>query len=1410
MGLVLSVAGCGDGGGATSCEESSECALPEGGGGVCREGTCGACQSDVECAAAHGGGSTCDEGSCTAPICSGDAGCECEPGESGCACRASGAACDTGLACIAGVCEACSAGAEGCACRAGADVCDDGLACRSRVCERCEPGTAGCSCDAGACEGELLCVAGDCRAAATCADLRDAGLCPASQRCEIVAGAPTCLDVCSDGYRRDDATGDCVMCPESGCAPTTCEECTAMHRVCVSGDVVTCGACEPGYRLDASGACVDERLCGDDVCPAGSMPDHRADGTCECVDLMCGAGQAETPSGTCVTCDCPVTVAGHTGSVHPRASATGGCVCETNEGYYIPEGGDASARPCDEDGDGWINTRARDALRSTDPAIRANARCTLQLARRVTLQNVYQQTLRVYPCATGLAVGADETVCTTLGLGGLTPIELVESDRNDSPDRLADDLDLPTYGNTGRRLVASEINGITRACVGERADYDFDGTPDIAQRQPLPSAVVTNDLRLRAFSHFVELHTSQVVPGAAGGDGELVISERSRCEADGEMGFATTSASTWWRDCHRDRDARFGTAAAPPGLDFAQWSCDEATGACGLPIPAVGAASSSPREAPQHGVCELGSAADWGATWRGMGHHSQFRCTLVDSTSTALHAVPLASFVGAPGAETTAYLEMQDCTWTDPAGPPACTATTPTEGRVGWAMVRHSPSVRIGGASAPDVLGCVDESRAAAPVGAGDARLLTDCYGGAAEAFAWSGDGCEDLPASAGSTASWLDLPAGVTAIAYRDAGCTGPSVRLEADTDFCAGTRYDDGTGVNDRIGSVRLLAVGWDRALCPADPPGIEFYSDGDPSHFGRLRCECTSPLVGYFWDDDGDGIGRNAYAGGLTCVPPTAPPPGGDGTRGRWVTTSGDCDDANRGNFPGNTDAYEGNDENCDGVDGYVDRLVYVRPDGVDYVGTTPVTCGLTPSSPCRTLWRAIAIARDLDRDVAITVGTHEPPVNSGGATYPSAALTSVLSLGESVRLLGGYSRDFRARTMDAGATVYVDTRERAGRVVGLEVASGTGNLVQSLTIRSQCATCTTPGTSVYGMRVTGSSGLVLDRVRVVAGPGQAGRHGDVGTTGANGSGGGRGENADDDSPNDRGRAGSAGWGCGHGGGRREDQSWTHSCGSGDDDSSGSGGFTGCSGQSAGSSPHGSGGNGGAGQSGNRDPGGAGSAGNPGSNGVNGTSGSAVTIRDGWWVGASGTAGGHGGHGGGGGGGGGGDDCCSGIGHGAGGGGGGGGGCAGGPGGAGSAGGASIALFVMSSSVELRSASLVSQNGGNGGNGGPGGRGGSGGDGGGGGSSSISTFGYGAAGGRGGDGGDAGWGGNGGGGRGGDSWTIYRADGSSSSVTRTGTTMLTRGNGGTGGAGGAASGAGAPAAGPAGANGDSGEQN
>ena len=477
-----------------------------------------------------------------------------------------------------------------------------------------------------------------------------------------------------------------------------------------------------------------------------------------------------------------------------------------------------------------------------------------------------------------------------------------------------------------------------------------------------------------------------------------------------------------------------------------------------------------------------------------------------------------------------------------------------------------------------------------------------------------------------------------------------------------------------------------------------------------------------------------------------------------------------DGNLGNgceclFQDVPDLPDGQDQNCDGIDGEIDNAVFVAPYGSD------LNAG-TIDAPLATIVAGMNQALDTGlRDVYVSSGNYE----------------GSLLLATGAHLYGGYSSDFALRNPEVYGTRIVggpSTVELPGAVTAVGIAGVPGNTILN-GFKVQGAVAATAGGSSYGIYLSDcTDGILLIDNFVEAEAGAVGSAGEAGDPGA---------------PGGEGAAGSTAFELGN-----------SQCSSGIQSAGGSGGLSTCAGQDA------SGGAGGAGYcpifelppnssetgedgSGN----GAGTGGTGGwdgkvhhasckmcnlpnqgepTSGINGTDGSSGLygpgglgceasdgqVMNGQWTssaGSIGEAGAPGGGGGGGGAGGGGDadtskcvDIVGGTG-----GGGGGGGCGGPPGGGGGGGGGSFGIFLNFTIAPvavpiLEGNTVEGGSGGKGGTGGAGGGGGTAGKGGvggpGGAGDAMCSF----AGGAGGDGGSGGHGGGGGGGCGGPSYCVF----------------------------------------------------
>lgn len=569
---------------------------------------------------------------------------------------------------------------------------------------------AACGPDGSACEGEACvesdagrhvmdagsCLDGGCEVV-DCESLRADGLCPEHRLCtdDTLVGA-VCEDGCVDGYEIDEMSGDCL--PVPSCDPfadgSIAVQCMSEFRACNSdGGSAVCGDCLEGYA-EREGLCEMEIVCGGRVCTEDEMPVDVDEG-CECLPRMCADDEYfRQDTRSCEVCSRSCDGPGEGMAPYPVSDESGACICSTQPGFFWQPGAAASALPCDEDGDGWLSQIAAAALSHRDGTIRQLARssCGRPTVERVLLQNEYGQQLTLHLCQNGVQLEE----CTELN----PAVErlLVESQRNDSDGLVSSSGEVPVYGygDEGRLPLARELNGLTKGCMGEVTDLDGDGEPDIGQAHPPLDSWDPDDVSdWSFFSYFFELHTSAYFPGAPGEAGALAIREHSRCatvDADGAPWTPvplvySPEAGSYWRECHRQRDARFIGAPAGgetlPGFDFAAYSCFGEDGACEVPAPPV-AGPGAGESIPAHGVCDL---ALWeGATeaWRGMHHHSQFRCVLVGEGASA-YSAGQATFASG------GYLDFQRCVL-DPDGSGEgmrCDyEDAPGVGAVGWAALR--------------------------------------------------------------------------------------------------------------------------------------------------------------------------------------------------------------------------------------------------------------------------------------------------------------------------------------------------------------------------------------------------------------------------------------------------------------------------------------------------------------------------------------------------------------------------------------------------------------------------------------------------------------------------------------------------------------------------------------------------
>ncbi|MEL6179249.1 MAG: hypothetical protein AAFS10_09855, partial [Myxococcota bacterium] len=481
-----------------------------------------------------------------------------------------------------------------------------------------------------------------------------------------------------------------------------------------------------GSCVGASGCEVGTEGCDDPVgvcggCAGGTFCAEGEEGDAVCAGWPCldingdpdENSAFNVNTGECQLCNPrPMCAAeGETGRLWPFTLNTGRCICETQTGYYADVSLNGSARACDADGDGWVRSAARGAIESNDQAMRDNARCTVRTIDRFELQNEYGQSREVFlcvndetvsaaPCVRGDSCGDGGRCFGTAGECGESeegctcgcleraPISLYESVKLDDNRQLDGDIDTPQYGE--RRLGAVELNGLTRACVSATADFNDNSISDVNEYHGNPVLQPEGDPVLRSlngtfakFAYFIELHQGWFARVGGEAVGRYVIAERSRCGNGFPVKYDDVLDGDYWRECTRNRDSEYDSlTSSTVGFDFAQFSCGTEAETCPLPAPLALAADEG--SIPAHGLCDLqqqGALPPADGVWRGMNHHSQFKCALIDPTAAAgqpqsVARSALSDELGTDGQGQNAVYQFNSCSIT---GAPVAPSITPPD-----------------------------------------------------------------------------------------------------------------------------------------------------------------------------------------------------------------------------------------------------------------------------------------------------------------------------------------------------------------------------------------------------------------------------------------------------------------------------------------------------------------------------------------------------------------------------------------------------------------------------------------------------------------------------------------------------------------------------------------------------------
>ncbi|MCP4502825.1 MAG: hypothetical protein GY822_23035, partial [Deltaproteobacteria bacterium] len=376
----------------------------------------GACNCDpVD--VADGGSSVTDDDA--GNVTGDDGGQVCDLGTDNCDCRADDT-CDEDLACTNGTCGSCIWGSDGCPCLDENDMasvdandigslCDGELVCddtsaKCRVLSGCE--SIGCAqhqlCrqevgeDAACvneCEAGYRWIGTACEAIPSC-DWTEPGYldCGANRVCDDQGGTAECGD-CEDGFidLDEDGLGDCVE--------NSCDNICGVGRECEGANgLPVCGGCESGFVYDeTTDTCIDRDTCDEiPACDSNTQICQEATTTADavCMDVAtCPAGQGDDGSGECVRCDECYLFDGSNATVRTGVAGLGNngafsndiCVCELDDGYFQSHN-DGVVKPCDADGDGWVNADFASMRAQGDTsAFYLESKCSLRTVESFTL-----------------------------------------------------------------------------------------------------------------------------------------------------------------------------------------------------------------------------------------------------------------------------------------------------------------------------------------------------------------------------------------------------------------------------------------------------------------------------------------------------------------------------------------------------------------------------------------------------------------------------------------------------------------------------------------------------------------------------------------------------------------------------------------------------------------------------------------------------------------------------------------------------------------------------------------------------------------------------------------------------------------------------------------------------------------
>ncbi|MCP4605609.1 MAG: hypothetical protein GY847_34660 [Proteobacteria bacterium] len=264
----------------------------------------------------------------------------------------------------------------------------------------------------------------------------------------------------------------------------------------------------------------------------------------------CQDHEAYNPSAKkCVDCSDKDCVLEGEVATYEITTVTGQCICQTEPGYFYSMS-ELKAVLCDADKDGWITMIAKTFIEGDDQALKDNARCDL---RRVDSFVFHPETLDETP------VKIDP------------PLGLYEPNNRDAASELEEDEKAPPYGL--RRLLAQELNSLTKACVSSIADYNGNKAADVAEwekNEDIDPAFA----RYAKYSYFLELYRGYYEPPASGQLGSYHIAEKSRLTSAEDWNLVPASlygrggTKDYWRECLRRPDSSYNPKKPAIGYGF--------------------------------------------------------------------------------------------------------------------------------------------------------------------------------------------------------------------------------------------------------------------------------------------------------------------------------------------------------------------------------------------------------------------------------------------------------------------------------------------------------------------------------------------------------------------------------------------------------------------------------------------------------------------------------------------------------------------------------------------------------------------------------------------------------------------------------------------------------------------------